>query len=117
MARLPNRHPRCAWRRVVDDQDTRRLHRHRQHQRMARRDTSSASIDAASLPGDLSEKWSQAERGYTTTDAAFRRSLGKWLQLRHGRYAGGWKLVRAGRDSHVDKPLYAVEPPSGWAKP
>jgi len=84
---------------------------------MARRDTSSASIDAASLPGDLSEKWSQAERGYTKTDAAFRRSLGKWLQLRHGRYAGGWKLVRAGRDSHVDKPLYAVEPPSGWAKP
>src|SRR5215216_1141809 len=113
MARLPNRHPRCAWRRVVDDQDTRRLHRHRQHQRMARRDTSSASIDAASL----SEKWSQAERGYTKTDAAFRRSLGKWLQLRHGRYAGGWKLVRAGRESHVDKPLYAVEPPSGWAKP
>jgi hypothetical protein len=76
-----------------------------------------ASIDPASLPGDLSEKWSQAERGYTKTDAAFRRSLGKWLQFRHGRYAGGWKLVRAGRDSHVDKPLYAVEPPSGWAKP
>jgi hypothetical protein len=76
-----------------------------------------ASIDPASLPGDLSEKWAQGERGYTKTDAAFRRSLGKWLQFRHGRYAGGWKLVHVGRDSHVDKPLYAVEPPAGWAKP
>jgi hypothetical protein len=66
-----------------------------------------SKIDAAKLPGDLTERWAQVRDG---RDLAFRKSLGKWLANREGRYAAGWKLVSAGIDGHSKAPKYMVIP-------
>ena len=68
-------------------------------------------LDAAVLPGDLADKFSRISS--TGGDGGFRKSVGKWMQFREGRYASGWKLRGAGRDGHSDKPLYEVCPPRG----
>jgi hypothetical protein len=67
-------------------------------------------FDAAALPGDLADRWAHVREG---KDAGFRKSLGKWLANRLGRYASGWMLVAAGTDSHTKNLRYAVKPPSG----
>jgi len=73
------------------------------------------NLDAAVLPGDLADKFSRISS--TSSDGGFRKSVGKWMQFREGRYASGWKLRGAGRDGHSDKPLYVVCPPPGCVKP
>jgi hypothetical protein len=60
------------------------------------------------LPGDLTQKWSRIR----DSDAAFRKSLGHWLRNRVGRYAAGWSLIDAGRDSHTKNSQYVVKPPT-----
>jgi hypothetical protein len=67
-------------------------------------------FDAAALPGDLADRWAHVHDG---KDAGFRKSLGKWLANRLGRYASGWMLVAAGTDSHTKNLRYVVKPPSG----
>jgi hypothetical protein len=69
-----------------------------------------AKLDAAKLPGDLTERWAQVRDG---RDLAFRKSLGKWLANREGRYAAGWKLISAGTDGHSKAPKYLVVPKAG----
>jgi hypothetical protein len=61
-------------------------------------------IDSAVLPGDLAQQWAHIREG---KDAGFRKSLGWWLRLRKGRYAGGYRLVDAGKSSKT--PYYVVE--------
>ena len=72
-------------------------------------------LDAAVLPGDLADKFSRISS--TGSDGGFRRSVGRWLTNREGRYAAKWKLRSAGQDAHSAKPLYVVCPPSGYVKP
>jgi hypothetical protein len=67
------------------------------------------SIDAATLPGDLAEKWSHIRDG---RDGGFRKSLGWWLKNREGRYASGWAVVAADRDTKAGVARYAVKPPA-----
>jgi hypothetical protein len=75
----------------------------------------SGRLDAAVLPGDLADKFSRISS--MGSDGGFRKSVGRWLTNREGRYAARWKLRAAGQDGHSAKPLYVVCPPSGYVKP
>ena len=75
----------------------------------------SGRLDAAVLPGDLADKFSRISS--MGSDGGFRKSVGRWLTNREGRYAARWKLRSAGQDGHSAKPLYVVCPPSGYVKP
>jgi hypothetical protein len=66
------------------------------------------TIDPAVLPGDLADRWAHVRDG---RDGSFRQSLGHWLRNRQGRYAAGWAIVSATRDTHNDVARYMVKPP------
>ena len=67
-------------------------------------------IDPEKLPGDLSQKWVTIHDG---KDMAFRKSLGKWMAYRQGRFVGfpAWQLVHAGKNGTTKAEQYYVKPP------
>jgi hypothetical protein len=42
----------------------------------------------------------------------FRKSLGKWLANRQGRFAAKWQLVHVGRNGNTKAEQYCVKPPA-----
>jgi hypothetical protein len=65
-------------------------------------------LDPDKLPGDLSDRWDRV--GLNGRTGGFSRSLGLWLKNRKGRYAGGWKIIAAPKDTHANAERYAVQP-------
>jgi len=67
-----------------------------------------AGLDPVKLPEQLSEKYAKGN-ATTSSSSSFKKSLGKWMGYRVGRYAWGLKLVLAKKGGKKNPLIWMIE--------
>jgi hypothetical protein len=67
-----------------------------------------AGLDPVKLPEQLSEKYAKGN-ATTSSSSSFKKSLGKWMSYRVGRYAWGLKLVLAKKGGKKNPSTWTIE--------